>query len=177
MKMFVNEMFELLMLYIPLVTLIFALLLSINAIAKRYGKADKIYTKKILILSVFAAYLCIVIYLTLIDRFIMHNGNGETNLIPFIGLAESFTSTYGLYGIISNVVLFIPLGFFLPIILPNNKKYIFLIIPVLLSMAIEITQIHLGRTFDINELIMNYIGSLIGLAVILATKKIQSEKT
>lgn len=177
MKIFINDMFELLMIYIPLAALIFTVLLSLNAIAKRCGKVDKMRTKRLLTVSVFAAYLCIVIYLTLIDRFIMHNGNGETNLIPFIGLAESFTSTYGLYGIISNVVLFIPLGFFLPIILPNNKKYIFLIIPVLLSLVIEIAQIPLGRTFDINELIMNYIGSLIGLAVILATKKIQSEKT
>ena len=176
MKMFVSEMFELLMLYIPLAVLIFVLLLSVNAIAKRSGKVDKMCTKRLLTVSVFAAYLCIVIFLTLIDRFIMHNGNGETNLIPFIGLAESFTSTYGLYGIVSNVVLFIPLGFFLPIVLSNNRKHIFLIIPVLLSLAIEIAQIPLGRTFDINELIMNYIGSLIGLAVIFAIKKIQSEK-
>ena len=172
--MFVSEMFELLMLYIPLTALIFAVLLSVNSIAKRCGKVDKMRTKRILTVSVFAAYLCIVIYLTLIDRFIMDNGNGETNLVPFIGFAESFNSTYGLYGIISNVVLFIPLGFFLPIVLPNNK-YVFLIIPFVLSLAIEIIQIYVGKTFDINELILNFIGSLIGLLVIFTVKKLQSK--
>ncbi|WP_420488189.1 VanZ family protein [Gottfriedia acidiceleris] len=71
-----------------------------------------------------------------------------------------------------NVLLFIPLGFALPILLfkLTNRKTI--VIGFTLSLAIELIQATSGlflgynyRSCDIDDLILNTIGTIIGLAI------------
>ena len=79
----------------------------------------------------------------------------EINLIPFRdGISLSM---------ILNVVMFMPLGFLLPLIWENfrNAKKVVLM-GFLMSLAIEICQLFNIRTTDIDDLLMNTLGALVG---------------
>jgi glycopeptide antibiotics resistance protein len=79
------------------------------------------------------------------------------NVIPFVDMISDFVNA-GL-----NIVLFIPLGIFLPV-LWNKYRNIKsgMIIAFFVTFIIEISQIFTLRTTDINDIITNMLGALIG---------------
>jgi len=90
----------------------------------------------------------------------------EINLIPFRWLAE------GLRLYIENILLFIPLGFMLPFIW---KKYEVLwqtaLSGITFSLIIELSQLFNGRITDIDDLLMNTLGALIGWVIFRLLKE------
>lgn len=99
------------------------------------------------------------------------------NFIPFTHLT--------LRNVIGNILLFIPLGCYLPLAYEKFRSFIkILIMSFLCSCSIEITQGIIGiiisrryRVVDINDVIFNVIGALIGFVLykilIVMVKKIQ----
>ena len=79
--------------------------------------------------------------------------------------------------LIGNMLMFIPMGIMLPLVFKNiNKKNIF-VIAILITLSIEILQPIVGRSFDIDDIIMNLIGSIIGyLAVTIFIKLKETNK-
>ncbi|MCI9075903.1 MAG: VanZ family protein [Dorea sp.] len=75
---------------------------------------------------------------------------------------------YTLYNVIGNMLLFLPMGFYMGIFIKeyNMKKNIRIIF--LMSLAIECTQLIMSffyfgnRIFDVNDLLFNTIGGVIG---------------
>lgn len=65
-------------------------------------------------------------------------------------------------GVFENIIMFIPLGIFVPISL-NKKSCCFCIITgIAISLIIETIQLFIGRVFDINDFITNVAGAFIG---------------
>lgn len=97
------------------------------------------------------------------------------NFIPFKSIVD--TINYGsisifLRQVAGNVLLFIPLGFALPILFFRIKNIKTILIGFTLSLAIELIQATSGlflgynyRSCDIDDLILNTIGTIIGLAI------------
>ena len=81
--------------------------------------------------------------------------DNSINLIPF--------SSEGAMTYILNIIMFMPLGFLLPLIWENfrNAKKVVLM-GFLMSLAIEICQLFNIRTTDIDDLLMNTLGTLVG---------------
>lgn len=81
--------------------------------------------------------------------------DNSINLIPF--------SSEGAMTYILNIIMFMPLGFLLPLIWKNfrNAKKVVLM-GFLMSLAIEICQLFNIRTTDIDDLMMNTLGTLVG---------------
>ena len=79
--------------------------------------------------------------------------------------------------LIGDMLIFIPMGIMLPLVFKNiNKKNIF-VIAILITLSIEILQPIVGRSFDIDDIIMNFIGSIIGyLAVTIFIKLKETNK-
>lgn len=79
--------------------------------------------------------------------------------------------------LIGNMLMFIPMGIMLPLVFKNiNKKNIF-VVAILITLSIEILQPIVGRSFDIDDIIMNFIGSIIGyLAVTIFIKLKETNK-
>ena len=79
--------------------------------------------------------------------------------------------------LIGNMLMFIPMGIMLPLVFKNiNKKNIF-VIAILITLSIEILQPIVGRSFDIDDIIMNFIGSIIGyLAITIFIKLKETNK-
>lgn len=80
---------------------------------------------------------------------------GGINLIPF--------AKCGIVTNMLNILMFMPLGFLLPLIWKNfDKAYKAMLFGFCMSLAIELAQLMCLRTTDINDLIMNTLGTLIG---------------
>lgn len=79
------------------------------------------------------------------------------NIVPFAYMFSDLTNT------LLNVVLFIPLGFFLPFFWERFHRFPYAVLfGFFTSMLIESLQIFTLRATDINDLITNTLGSLLG---------------
>ncbi|MFQ8988592.1 MAG: VanZ family protein, partial [Intestinibacter sp.] len=59
-------------------------------------------------------------------------------------------------------LLFVPFGLFVSHYIKNKKMYPILLISVLVSCSIEFAQTKIGRTADIDDVILNTLGGVIG---------------
>lgn len=105
----------------------------------------------------FSFYLCAVYVLVGLPNAAYIRFDTSGNLIPFRDMLTGLRST------LQNVLLFVPLGIFLPLLW---KKYRMLK-PTLLfgfcmSMTIELLQMFTYRATDVNDLITNSAGTLLG---------------
>jgi glycopeptide antibiotics resistance protein len=64
--------------------------------------------------------------------------------------------------VIGNMIVFIPYGFYVSYLLKLSKKRFILLLTFVTSLTIEITQLSIGRVFDIDDLMLNLIGGLMG---------------
>lgn len=96
------------------------------------------------------------------------DGLRNINLIPFRSISpylKNITEPYAFKNIIANILVFIPLGFFVS---NKNSKNVFeaLIICLGVILSIELIQLlfKIGF-FDVDDIILNFIGSLIGMGI------------
>ena len=106
----------------------------------------------------------------------------NSNIIPFkntykyvIGL-DRFNLDIIIHNTLGNVLIFIPLGIFLPILFKSYKAFSKVCISsLLITITIEFSQffLQIGQ-FDIDDIILNTIGSVIGYFVIRLIIKISN---
>lgn len=98
---------------------------------------------------------------------------GEFNLVPSFIKALSGELTIGSWVktmLIGNIAMFLPMGFFLPFVTEKiNRKSIF-IAATTVPFIIELLQMVFGRSFDIDDLICNFIGIAVGFFIGFAIK-------
>ena len=100
----------------------------------------------------------------------------EISFIPFMTIIEMLQGGITLHtiiNIIGNIVMFIPVGFFSPLLwtkLNSLKKVVLFGFGI--SFIIEFTQLFLIRATDIDDLILNTSGAMLGYLVLLAFKKL-----
>lgn len=98
-------------------------------------------------------------------------GRHGINLIPFKVIFETYNEVfvngylnYFIINFLGNIIMFMPIGFFIPLLWNvSNKKVI--AIGLCSSLFIEICQLFLARGTDIDDLILNLIGAILGLLV------------
>ena len=87
--------------------------------------------------------------------------NPEINWIPFCDFSSA-----NIVGIILNILMFIPFGAFLPIYFGKFQKVSATVFAgVIMSLTIEILQLFTFRVTDIDDLIMNTLGTLLGYGI------------
>lgn len=142
---------------------------------------NKINLQYELLLILFIIYITGTLAVTIVPASISNFSNPrqlDLNLIPIIYTCKYFISTlsepdntstyFALENIIGNLILFIPLGIFLPLLFANFRKFKkVVIISFLCSLVIECTQHILRqfgtyRTVDIDDIILNTLGAMIG---------------
>lgn len=160
-------------------------------------------TQKILIQLLWISAL--VIYLYLLTKLILFKGNPVdiklvltqlkllmqepdlihtriVNLTPFQEIARDWHSvSLGRPGsaihLFGNVLAFIPLGIFIPVLMGNKllAGASVLVLSLLLSLAYEVTQLLTGMgVFDVDDLILNTAGGIFGyvlFALVLGVKQ------
>lgn len=91
----------------------------------------------------------------------------EINLVPFHNMRRYFfgnvSATTFLTNIVGNVAMFVPFGFCLPLFWRRWRPFWRMCIAgVLFPVFIETTQLFIWRTVDVDDLILNFAGILLG---------------
>lgn len=99
---------------------------------------------------------------------------GLSNFIPF---KEIFRYDIGselfIKNVLGNILLFIPYGFFVCYFLKNKKLPLIIILTTIVSTTIEIVQYYIGRVFDIDDIILNVCGGIVGCFLYILLDKIK----
>lgn len=67
-----------------------------------------------------------------------------------------------------NVVMFVPFGFFLPLLWARFRRpFVMVLCCLLLPVAIECSQLFIGRMTDIDDILLNFIGGMLGCGFFL----------
>ena len=98
----------------------------------------------------------------------IQSGEG-INLVPFRTIARYFRAGFGentAVNLIGNIIMFIPFGFGVPFFWKKAHTKLGLAAVLLcFTVLIECCQLFVGRFFDVDDMILNFLGGLIGAAV------------
>ena len=143
------------------------------------------------------AWALFVLYLILIIKLILFKGSTEyilehfnekysyeliekrikgANFYPFATIYYYLSgqeTTSAAPNLLGNIILFLPLGFFLPILIKKNyklKQVAF--IALIISLCFETIQLLIAYgTFDIDDCILNCIGAVLGFLIFIKVKR------
>ncbi len=143
----------------PMVLISVVLLSSLRLTYLLKNKESFVIHKEILTLFFIVYILCMFQVVTFQDV----SSIGSNNLIPFKEIFRySFGSRLFVKNIIGNMVMFIPYGFFIGCYVKKaNWKTTFILVLVA-ALVIEATQLAIGRVFDVDDIILNVFGGMIG---------------
>ena len=97
------------------------------------------------------------------------------NFTPFKEMTRySIGSKAFFYNVIGNIVLFIPFGYFVSDYLKAKKIHHILIPSVLISLTAELIQYKIGRAFDIDDIILNFLGAILGFMCYISMRAIKN---
>ena len=120
--------------------------------------------RKTVLYFVFAVYLAAVYLFVGMPTLQFMRFDLSLTLMPFLPMIADFKNT------ILNIILFIPLGIMLPFLWKKyNSLRATLIFGFCMSLAIELLQIFTYRATDINDLIVNTVGAVLGYFVFRTT--------
>ena len=121
-------------------------------------------------------YLCFMIYILCVFQLVTAEDLNSLNGNNLQLFKEVFRYRFGsrlfFRNIIGNVLLFIPYGFFasLYVELKNPLKAFALVF--IASLSIEVTQLSIGRVFDVDDILLNVVGGMIGYGIYVLGAKI-----
>ena len=101
---------------------------------------------------------------------------GGINLVPAIVKILSGELVLGSWVkemLVGNVLMFVPLGFFLPFITRKITLKNISLISVAVLLVVEVFQLVLERSFDVDDLICNFVGIIVGYLIAFALKSIR----
>lgn len=155
----------------PMIVIILVIVCSLR-IAYLLIKHKRFQFHKELIYLIAIIYiLCLFYVVTFQD-----SNYGVSNYIPF---KEIFRYSIGSHkfikNIMGNILLFIPYGFLSSYILNNKKISVTFVLSLIVSLTIEIVQYYIGRVFDIDDIILNVLGGIIGGLLFVGMDAIRSK--
>lgn len=143
----------------------------------KYLKSNK--PMQIYLYLIFLMYILVLIKLRLFDSNYGRNGlnifnfnheyigeylQNQVNIIPFKTILEYIKrwDHIAIYNLFGNIIAFAPMGLFLPLLFKKqNKLKTFILTNIAIILTIELFQfLSLSGSFDIDDLILNLIGSL-----------------
>lgn len=153
-------------------------------------KKPKIQWKREIVFGIFVLYLLWLASETLLPEFnlqhyqgkwsifydLVHRSAGERissgngiNLTPFMTI-DRFTNfrNFGMsmVNLVGNIVMFIPLGYLIPLLWEKTRRFWkILLIGIFLSCFIECFQLFIDRTVDVDDVLLNTIGVILGYLI------------
>lgn len=111
-------------------------------------------------------YLVAIIYIWLLFEILTMselNSISGMNLVPFSEIMRyKFGTKMFMYNVVGNILIFIPFGYLIGSYVNPKKIWPVLITTITTSTVVEFVQLKIGRSFDIDDIILNLLGSVIG---------------
>lgn len=129
----------------------------------------RIILYKELLTLLFVIYVLCLFYIVTFQDVSFNNSN-------FVLFREMFRYDFGsrlfIKNVIGNVILFLPYGFFMTYYLKLDRFKSIFGLSLLISLTIESTQLMIGRVFDIDDIVLNVIGGIVGFYIYKLMEKI-----
>ena len=144
---------------LPMIIISVVVAITLRAADIVKNKKEFCFYKELIALSFIIYILCLFQVVTFQDN----NNISSNNLIPF---REMFRYNVGsrlfLKNVLGNIIMFLPYGFFTSYFLKEKKLLPILILTIVTSLTIECTQLMIGRVFDIDDILLNIMGGVLG---------------
>lgn len=150
--------------------LIFVVVLSMVRITYVYEKREKfVFYKE------FFTLLFIVYILLLFELVSNTDVQGiSNNFLPFKEIMRyEIGSKYFIWNVLGNIVIFVPFGFIVSYILDSKKIVKPLFLTFVASLTIEFVQMYIGRSFDVDDILLNCIGGAVGFLLYIAINAVR----
>lgn len=154
----------------PMLTL-FIVIMSVLKLSRVFINNDKFVFYKEFYNLLFIIYILLLYYLLLGTE----NASSGMNFTPFKEITRySIGSKSFFYNVIGNIVLFIPFGYFVSDYLKAKKTHQILISSIIISLTAELIQYKIGRAFDVDDIILNVLGAILGFMCYISVKAIKN---
>jgi glycopeptide antibiotics resistance protein len=149
---------------------IFTVILASFRITYIVYKKEKFILYKELFSLIFLIYIMILFYLVTYQE----SGYGTSNYTPFKEMFRyNIDSDLFFRNIVGNILLFLPFGLFISLFIDLKKVIPIIILTFITSLSIELTQKAIERVFDIDDIILNVFGGILGYLVWLLMYKVK----
>ncbi|MEG1597014.1 MAG: VanZ family protein [Bacilli bacterium] len=147
----------------PFVFISIVILISLRITYLIKTKTKFVIHKELFMLFFIIYVLCLFQVVTFKD---VQQGSSNFTLFSEI-LRYDFGSRLFIKNVLGNILLFIPYGYFVSYYLKIKKPYLIIFLILICSISIEGTQFYIGRIFDIDDILLNLIGGIIGYFIYL----------
>lgn len=107
-------------------------------------------------------YIYIFLLFQLLTRVELNSGGGY-NLVPFTEILRyEFGSKLFVYNVLGNIAIFVPFGFIVAEYIKPKTIMPPLFISLIVSSTVEFVQLNIGRSFDIDDILLNILGCIVG---------------
>ena len=167
--MFRNSILEIFSSTWPMIVICTVIICSMRIVYIIKNKVNFIFYKEMMMLAFIIYIMCIFYVVTFQDV-----SWSTSNFIPFKEMFRyEFGSRLFFKNVIGNMIMFLPYGFFIGYFLRLDKKRMVVILITITSLTIELTQLKIGRVFDIDDILLNILGGFIGFNMYLLLIKIK----
>ncbi len=151
---------------------IFTIILSSMRITYLILNKEKFVLYKELTTLLFLIYISSLFYILTFQD----DNYGLSNFTPFkeIFRYEVFSRPF-IKNVFGNIMLYMPFGLFVTAYLNKRKIVPTFILTVITSCSVEIIQSMIGRVFDIDDIILNVVGGILGAIIFIWIDKVRSK--
>lgn len=142
----------------PMILIVSVIIVSMRVTWLLKNNGLFVFYKELLALAFVIYVMCLFYVVTFQDV-----SWSDSNFIPFKEMFRyEFGTTLFFCNVVGNMIMFMPYGFFVSYFLKLDKVFTMFILSLLTSLTIEFTQLQIGRVFDIDDIMLNVIGAIIG---------------
>ena len=153
-----NQMIDIFEAMCPTLAISMVIIISMRLVYIFKNKKELVLYKELVSLLFIIYVLCLFYIVTFQDV-----SWSTSNYVPFHEMFRyQFGSRLFFKNVIGNMLLFVPYGFFVAYFLKLERPRAAIILSLLVSITIEVTQLLIGRVFDIDDIILNFVGAILG---------------
>lgn len=154
----------------PMLTIFLIIIASVRIAAVKSNNEKLVFHKEF-------SNLLFIIYILLLYELLTRsefNHNSGFNLVPFTEMFRYKIGSNAFYlNVVGNIVMFIPFGYFISNYIKPKRMLPILIVSAISSTTIELVQACIGRSFDVDDILLNVVGALIGFLLYVAFNAIK----
>ena len=146
----------------PMLTIFLVVIISIR-LMYIHNSSEKFVFYKEFFNMLFIIYALILFQLLTNTEMNVSSG---INIVPFTEILRyEVGSTQFYLNVIGNILVFLPFGYFVSSYIKATRVSHILLVTLITSFTIEFVQHYIGRSFDIDDILLNTLGGIIGLII------------
>lgn len=148
----------------PMLTIFLIVVVSIRFMYLHNSHEKFVFYKEFMNL-IFVVYALILFQLLTDTEMNMNSG---VNIVPFTEILRYDIGTTGFYlNVVGNILIFVPFGYFVSSYIKASKVSHILLVSGFTSLTVECVQHYIGRSFDIDDILLNIAGAIIGFLIFI----------